>query len=191
MPTHSCDNEDNAQNYTIPAVASDESRFSTRYLEKLATQVRDELFKYNIGPTQEQSSPDDFDTNPLAGHCYVSARELSFSLHKANIPHRVVKGGIKPLLEQVSELQPPYTIDNIEAIGARHWWVEVDHPTTSTTWSMELCSEHRGEHFQTVLVDTTRHEDLVTVADGMDMHPETLDDPDWNWNPNNPSNNND
>lgn len=83
---------------------------------------------------------------------------------------------------QQHDFTEPFTMDDVESVGGRHYWIEVDHPTpnTDTTWSIELCSEHYGEHHMDVYVGTALHED-ITYIDG---HRNCSTD--WHWNPNAP-----
>lgn len=170
--------------YVIPEPEADKTRFSTSYLHRVCRQVRSEILQYNQAPRGEPKTLDDFHINPLSGHCYDSARELSFTLYQAGIPHRVVKGGIRPQLEQYDELTEPYDMDDIEAIGARHYWIEVDSPDDDddTTWVLELCSENLNDDiYGDIYVDTEPHDCMVRLDEHTDKEPWTHDS-DWYWN---------
>lgn len=172
----------NIQNYEIPTPDEGDSKYSTSYFERVCEQVRSEILQYNIDPEGEPKCIDEFDVNPLTGYCYECACELSFTLFKAEIPHRIVKGGIRPLIEQYDELTEPYTMEDIEAVGARHWWIEVDEPNSDTTWILELCSENYNNGYCDIYVDTNPHDCLIRLDSHTNREPWSNDDPSWWWN---------
>lgn len=168
-------------NYNPPPLPETETRYSTAYLTTLCTDVRKHVLESRYPHKDISDTLSPIETNPLFGYCYESARELSFALTESDIPHRVVKGGIKPLLTQSDTIDPPYTMDDIEAIGARHYWLEIDHPTTNTTWVLELCSEKYDTNYGDIFVDTIPHDCLVRLADHTHREPWTNNDPEWWW----------
>lgn len=181
MPEHTPDTNSNV---VIPEPAADQSVYSTEYLIRVCKQVRSEILQYHISPKGTKQSIEEFDVNPLSGHCYESARELSYTLYQADIPHRIVKGGIKPLADQYDEITEPYTMDDIDAVGARHYWVEIDHPDTDTdtTWVLELCSENYDHNYNEIYVGTKPHDCLIRLSEHTDRSPWRNQDPDWWWN---------
>jgi hypothetical protein len=168
-------------NWVVPAPEGTESTYSSSYLHRLCEDVRTHLITHYLSPKGTPKDLDDYEVNPLSGHCYECARELSFALYRLDIPHRVVKGGIKPLLEQHDELEPPYTMDDIEAVGARHYWVEIDDPNTDTTWVLELCSENYDTGYCDIYVETEPHNCLVRLDNHTNREPWENNDPNWWW----------
>lgn len=170
--------------YTPPRTNHAVNKYTTEYLEKVATEVRDHLLKTEFKPYGVPKDTDSFDVNPLYGFCFQNARDLSNALYQADVKHRIVKGAIGPFLEQY-EFDRPFTEEHTSSVGGMHYWVEVDHPEHDLPWVMEICSEHRGEHYQRVYVEKGTHQDISYLE-----NPDTRnrkpwrDTSEWYWNPN-------
>lgn len=67
-----------------------------RTLRNLAKSARSKRLMdyYSLPNSPHPEDTENDERSPLMGYCYENTRELSFELHQANIPHRIVYGSI-------------------------------------------------------------------------------------------------
>ena len=95
-------------------------------------------------------------TNPvyLLSYCYENTQALHEVLKENNISHKIQYGGLKQDLEDEGLA---HTKENIEAIGARHYWVE------SHGYICEIVTEDPTQQLADAVVLDERPEEYIFV----------------------------